>query len=493
MCKWKRMKLHAHFSNGAFSFIEILIAVTILLIVVSMIIHMIRSFGRETSFSSEHYTAMFLAQKVLEDISSRIQDNPYFFSVLISKGANYPEAVTDGKSEYFRLLENTTNFNRLSIDEDLPITGGHLYDQLRNFTVQVSSGFRLDPQTGSSMENLLEVTATVRWQSRDSRPQEYIVTQMFQGFSQDAMKQMPDLELSPKRRTILDQKAITAISDMIQSDIAQGGIEEIARLNHPSDPACLMNVGRISWMCNRCLESDADMANLIDKLETQRDTFENARDTVSQLAYMDLQRRIAQLYEQKAVQLVGFLLLIKEPLDGLTQAVKTEAPTMRNEGFPLGPGIFPAKAFRITALFDNISLIVNLVPLALSSAEKTTFSLLRSPYLELIPARFEPAFLRRALDIQKLGILRQPDKHDARMLMRSLKRNINAFQVKYEGLFPNFSAYLAEEERIASSLESLQEHYAAAVKVFEYLDNMSQEAEECKNSVLSAMPIQIEP
>ena len=59
------------------SLLEVLIAVSIL---VAGVLYMVLAFrggaSKQESFSSEHFTAMFLAQKMLEDINDQVVVNP---------------------------------------------------------------------------------------------------------------------------------------------------------------------------------------------------------------------------------------------------------------------------------------------------------------------------------------------------------------------------------------------------------------------------------
>jgi prepilin-type N-terminal cleavage/methylation domain-containing protein len=127
------MKTSSHTRPTGLTLTEVLIALLLLSIAFTAIITVFRSATLESAFTVEHYTAMFLAQKILEDINARVRHNPHTFTDLIAKGIGTPEPVVEGRSRYFRLLENTNNYGYLSEADDEPIREGPLFEQLKGF------------------------------------------------------------------------------------------------------------------------------------------------------------------------------------------------------------------------------------------------------------------------------------------------------------------------------------------------------------------------
>ncbi|NLI78242.1 MAG: hypothetical protein GX442_17635 [Candidatus Riflebacteria bacterium] len=446
--------------------------------------------GRETPFTSEHFTAMFLAQKVMEDIAQRTAENPHFFTELVRDAEGEAVPVVDGHSKYFRLLENTRNFNQLLPEEDDPITGGDLYEQLKPFQVKVSTRLQEDPVTGGVRRNLVLVEIHLTWTSKEGLARDYRLAQFIQGNSDDLLAEDPQTTLSPAAQARLDQLAVAALAKMMAADVpalagavpGQFTVEDLAGHSPGAQPAALLEVGRMLTLVDGTLAEDDRLSTRIAALEVERDAVravlqksdKSAADQETCLRFLDLQKRIAALCEQKGVADVGHLLLLERSLPAL-------APIFAD------PQVLGTLVSRYTpmlmAILSDAEEIAHLTILAFSSAEKCYLSMVSPPVISVLPRRKEPAYLRKALDIQKVGILMESRDGEARQRLADFTHNLDLFQRKYRGQHPNFTDFLTAEQKLAASLASLRAAYAGIVKAFRTIGTQSDRIQQIVRSV----------
>ncbi len=451
---------------SGFSLVEILIGLVLLVLATGTVVVVFQSAGRETAFSSEHYTAMFLAQKVFEDINSMIRDNPHSFTTLVQDAEGREEPVVNGGSKYFRLLGNTRNFGYLSPEDDHPITKGPLFEQLKAFTVQVSSKIEPHPLTGEVLNNCLKVVVSVRWTTKEGAKREYQVSQFVHGESDDVFQQPLDLSLSPSKQGDLDKGAARVLAGLLGIDPAT--VESPANINPKLPGSSLdaaMNLGRIVWLTRSAKSMDESFQDEMKALENARDEFKKGQSLEERLRFFDIQRKIGQILEQKALRQIGFLLSMKHPIEDLVEALKAN-PVNHTSGGALGIALYPACYPAIDRALTETDIIFKLVPASLGTSEKAVFTLLEPPYLELIPPRQEPSFFRKSIDIQKLGILRQENDPEAQRILDTLNMNIDLFAKKYRGKFPHFEEFLRQEKTINKDLSTLRSHYRTIHDVF---------------------------
>lgn len=465
------------------SLAEIMVALFILISGMTLLMTVFRSASLETAFTSEHYTAMFLAQKVMEDINAMLRHNPYGFSELIAKGEGTPQSVVKGESPYFRLLENTRNYGYLSEIDDDPIKEGALFDQLRKFTVQVSTRFQPDPVTGEMRTNLLQVFVTVRWKTNEGADREYLISQFLFGHAADAFKTLPEQVMTPALQNYLDTNAVIQLALMFGLATESVTFNSILAANPDADPVALKNLGRVSFLSQLGESIENEFKDKISTLEDERDALKDMAELSTKLRFADLQRKIASMYEQKAVRHIGSLLMLKQPMRDLIEALESNPP--KEDSIGIFGTLDALKEFieRIHATSGKVFLTIRMIPMSLSCAENIYLTLVNPPYLELIPQRQEPAFFRKVLDIQKIGVLSHDNDTDAFKLLEGLRANISAFRAKYDGKFQHFLKFLDKEAEIAGNLAVLRDHYKAITDVFAYINSLDKEVERLKKAL----------
>jgi hypothetical protein len=435
------------------SLTEVMIAVFLLAIAFGSIAVVFRGAGLESTFTSEHYTAMFLAQKVLEDINAMVRDNPYSFNDLIEKAAGEEESVVNGHSEYFRLLENTQNFGFLHESDDDPIRDGPLFKQLQPFTVQVSCNPQPDPATGQLRKNLIEVVVTVRWKNREGRSREYVSTQLLQGINDEVYLELPNQTLTPGQILLMDRGAIAYLAGILGLATSSATLSDVLAANPGATPDVMLNLGRTAWLSEMAYKVETEAKEAIRLLEEQRDALKDLNTLETQVRFTDLQRSIASRYEHKAVQQIGFLLLARQPIDDFLGAIRASPLSASGTTFIIGQTLYLQYNKKVQETMNQVFMTIRMIPMGLSTAEDIYLKLLNPPYLDLIPRGQEPAFFRKVLDVQKLGILRHKSDADAKKLLPSLNKNLDQLLTRYEGRFPHFLTYLRREKEFASSLD----------------------------------------
>ncbi len=478
------------FPRRAVTLIEILIALGLLAFSVVVLITTFQGAGREMSFTAEHYSAMFLAQKVLEDVNQRLQENPHMFTELIQDAGGQDQPVVGGVSKYFRLLENTTRFDRLLPTEDLPIVSGPLYDQLKGFTVKVST--RLDHPLAAGQRNLLELEIIIGWTAQDGSKREYRLSQLLQG-TDDAVFAEPYVSaaLSPETQARLDRGALKALADMLapMHPTLAGISEDQLRLQNilqvcPSaSQDGTMMFGRVLYLIDDCLNVVDRVNQAIRPLELERDQLQavltkagkNSADHAACLKFTDLQRKIAAMYQQKGVGVVQRVLLLIPLLPQLKGVLIDPSAS-------LGPRLSLYTPTLVGKLL-MVNQAVDIVQLAFSSAEKCYLSLTVSPVLESLPRRQEPEVLRRVLDLQKIVTLMIQRDSDADKNCKGYLQNLRQFRAKYNGTHPNFTAFLDRELERGKDLKTLRQNFTGLRQVFQTVQDLADHVDDVVKTV----------
>ena len=470
--------------------LEILVAFALLVFSFVVLITTFQGAGKENTFTSEHYTAMFLAQKILEDINQRIVDNPHFFTQLIQDAEGDAAPVVEGASKYFRLLENTKNFNLLLPGEDEPIIKGDLYEQLKPFKAQVSTRFHNDPVTGQTMANLIWVNISITWASKEGYPKEYRITQLLQGTSDDFFKELPSATLSAEAQSALDKRGIAGLARILASDVSifenavpgQFALSDLVRESPGAQQDAVLDIARMVELIGGTFARDESISADVEPLEVERDKLrwvlqvssKSASDRESCLKFLDYQKRIADLFQQKAVMHVNSLVLLKPILPRL--AVIFANPECLGTRISM---YFPT----LMAILDSSSKMASLAAMGFGTAEKCYLTLVNPPIFSVLPRRKEPDLMRRVIDIQKIGVLKERKDGDAVKLLDSLSRNLDLFHQKFYGQHPNFTDFLEEEKKQASSLGKFRETYSGINEVFKFLNELSGQATQIEKSV----------
>ena len=471
MKKGKHIVNHCLLSSGV-SLVEVLIALFILTAAFASIVTVWQSAGSETAFTTAHYSAMFVAQKVMEDVNAMVRDNPHAFNDLISAAEGDDASVVNGGSPYFRLLENTKNFGYLHEDDDTCLLAGPLYDQLKDFSVKVSSHNVPDPVSGAALPNLIEISVTVKWKPKNRKAGEYVSTQLIYGINDEMFKVAPNQTLSPGQKAMMDKGAIGYLAGVLGLATGSATLASVNAANPGANENAMMNLGRIAWLSDMGRITEDEFKKKISKLEEERDALKNLQTLENQLAFTDLQRQISSLYEQKAVQQIGYLLLMRQPIDEFMGAIDKN-PLAKNKGkVVIGATLYYDCIEKVLRTLDSVFITIRIIPMALSTAEDIYLKLLNPPYLDLIPRGQEAFFFRKVLDIQKLGVLRQKAVADAMPPLRGLQQNFVLLVNRFSGKFPHFVTYLKKEQQFAQSYGSLQTQYKAISDVFSFVNEL---------------------
>ncbi|MBF0544384.1 MAG: hypothetical protein HQM08_08120 [Candidatus Riflebacteria bacterium] len=451
--------------------IEVLIAISIFAASIGVLVFTFLNAGKETVFTDEHFSAMFITQKVLEDINNRVIDNPYFFEELIQKGDGEEKPIVNGISQYFALIEDTNNDGKLIRGKDLPINSGPLNSQLNNFTVQVSSAFVEDQSTKEPFKNLLNVTVYVRWISRDGNKKEYHVSQLLQGVNQDQFKTPPEIAYSVKRKEEIEEGAKQELSGFLNGGSAQDYLSH----NSAVSKEVLMNIGKLMYMIDSLDYNDDKIISTIRNLEQAKILVMENMDLENSLKAIEYQRQIAEQYEKRAMVLCSYLYSFKDMLTPQVIAVFAN---------PLLIGSLLADNINyLNTYLEKISDAALQVPISLAASERSFLSLISPPYHDFIPKRKETVFLRKVIDIEKIGILKISNDSEAQSHLNVLQANIKDFNKRFTGIYPNFTDYLAKEIQVCSDLKLLREKYSGIVEVFRYIERLPTITIAAKSSV----------
>ncbi|MBI3038468.1 type II secretion system protein [bacterium] len=153
--------------NG-FTFIEVIVGVLIFSFIGASYLAWIKMSTRQIEFGADHFSAILLSQKLMEDLNQEIIINPYGFSGI--EGKNIPsEKVVDGGSPYFSYLADTSPpwfYIDPSADGKIDSNQEPLYSQLKDFSFSLSAlrqGSLTDP---SELKNLYIVTGKLNWKAK---------------------------------------------------------------------------------------------------------------------------------------------------------------------------------------------------------------------------------------------------------------------------------------------------------------------------------------
>ena len=466
-------------TKRAVTLVEILIALGLLAFSYIVLVTTFQGAGREMAFTSEHYTAMFLAQKVLEDVNQRLQENPHMFTELIQDATGECVPVVGGASKYFRLLENTVNFNRLLPEEDQPITTGPLFDQLKGFTVQIST--RLDHPLAAGKRNLIEVEVIIRWVTREGMARDYRLSQLLEGTDDVAFAEPYTSSVSPVEQALLDRGALQALVGILSpahpelaaipaDALTVGAIQKVCP---GASPDAVMDFGRGLYLIQDFLLLTDTVNAAIRPLEAARDALlpalakssKSSVDYAACLKYTDLQQKISALYQKKGIGVVQRLLLLTPLLPRLKNVLADPETN-------LGPRLSLYTPLVVGQLMMS-NQALDIVQLAFSSAEKCYLSLTRPPVLDTLPRRQEPVIFRRILDLQKIATLLMPADSEAKSYLGGFLLNIRQFRAKYYGANPNFVAFLDRESERGKDLATLRQNFTGLVQIFKMVQDLS--------------------
>lgn len=436
------------------SLIEVLVAITLLAVVGMGIIQVLRQSGASgEAFSAEHFTAMFLAQKVMEDINARVRENPHFFQQLVASATGDFQQVVNGKSLYFSLLENTTNFTNLLPGEDEPITSAQTvqFQQLERFSCRVASGFVADPVTGEAYTNLIEVEVRISWQDKQSTPKEYAIRQRLYGLNRDTLTKTEESKLTP----FPDEGIAWALYEFTEPTFAgERTIDGFMAVNG-GNRAVVTAMGALLYYTYLAEGTLLTYDGILDSLENRRNRYQGghagpggkAEETV-------VQEEIASTYEQKA----SVLFLYAARTNNAIQTLAASGLTDADLGSKLS-AIGDELRGRIWVALEHFLV----VPMNFHGAETNYLDLLAEPLVSAFPQRRLTIIIRRLTDLRKLGVLfSQAENEDADGKLRQFRRGLLDFREQYLGREPHFVDYLDAELALTRNLPTLTASYGGS-------------------------------
>lgn len=148
---------------------EVIIGLLILGVLGAGFINFLRGSRNELEFGAEHFTGLLLTQKVIEDCYQEMTVNPQGLETLgIENGNDTPSGIRDGESVFFSTIEDRNPpWGRIDPVTDGAISKkwGPLYDQVRDFKLQVKAR-RLEPGSSASVDqNLVQADVTFSWEA----------------------------------------------------------------------------------------------------------------------------------------------------------------------------------------------------------------------------------------------------------------------------------------------------------------------------------------
>ena len=459
-----------HRFSRAFSLLEVLIAFSLLVVAALGVISIFRQSGvRGEAFSSEHFTAMFLAQKVLEDISAQVSENPHSFTDLIHGASGDKKSIINGGSPYFKLLENTANFNSLSEGEDQAITldSGSLYNQLKNFACQVETRFVTDKVTGQPIANLIEVVVNISWKDVGGIQQTYSISQYLSGFNEDQFA-ITVAQVFPVSE---DQAALSLWGWTSPGAAPTTGTFDSFMAANGGNRDIVLAIGRLSYLLDEGMGTTKVYNDKVDSYILLRNAALAGSDPATKKKAVSYQEKIAQSYEKKATQLFNLMSQAKPSVDYLKSQVMTDA----NLG-----SLLKSKKDPLKGLFQDCSLIIDQIPLNFAGAADEYDDLFKSPYRELLSARKVTPNVRRLIDIEKIGVLYQSYWIPGSSDVSSLRARIQEFRDKYQGKEPIFLRYLEREAAICATISSIRQYFGGSAGFAAFVDQVI----DCKQNLL---------
>lgn len=312
----------------AFSFIELIVAITILMFAVTFIMSVVSSNNAEREKVLNYYVAMSIASKVTEDIDNAVRENPYFLGELSKLTGRYK--ILSHGSPFFMTVEDFNTDGRLN-DDIASYASGFDIKKVENFEY----GIKVSEVPGHEglSEYIALVTITVTWPDGQKK-KDYSFSTIFSGVP--LVKPSTEDEF----KTSLPPDAASRLKSALNSP--SGDIKAYAE-SLGDDFESLYNLGLLSILADGARESarkiDVDIQNL--KSAPQQDLY-------TKIA-------LAGLYEKKSVMLMQSLNYIKFPASALLKRLK--------EGGYKIDGFAAANAARLQQIKSDIGLLRRMDPL----------------------------------------------------------------------------------------------------------------------------------
>lgn len=161
------MKINKNFKH-AFTLVEILVGVAIIAGIATFYVTFMSGASKESKFTADHFNAIVLSQKVVEDLIEETNINPHGFSTLgIDKNkANFHE-VTNGSSVFFSHIEDSAPpWGKIEPGKDGMINEQMqpLFENVNKFKFAIDAQ-RLAEKGDHEDRNLIQSTVNFNWKA----------------------------------------------------------------------------------------------------------------------------------------------------------------------------------------------------------------------------------------------------------------------------------------------------------------------------------------
>lgn len=458
------------------SLIEILIAISIFVVSglgIFLVFH--RGGIEQKTFTSERFTAMFLAQKVIEDINLQNQENPYYFTELSRMASTMePEQIVDGESIFFRLLDGPEGSTELIPDQSSLITRDSdlAYDQLKRFKLRVLCEFVPDAlRPGESFDNLLQIIVEVTWDDPENAVSSYSISYLIHGENKDRLASGFESAI----KEIPESLAATIILNILNEAYSGApGMAQVLSANNGGDPVLMKALGSMLTISDSIQTATKLCEVELEKLKKQMVEFQPGISSSDAVRNCSLQEEVAGLQEQLSVQILQMIRML-QPQSAAMKNLTIDAAA-------LGQGISePANLKKIAEALYETSDSLKGISSDLQMAENAWVSLLSPPMIQYLPERRRNSVVRRWIELRK-GIILFLDFDADKISIDPMLKDSNKFISKYrdsiKGHFPAFEKYLDTEMRVCANSQSLRKAYASFAaemkKITEVINSVDQ-------------------
>ena len=319
--------------HAGFSFVEMIVAIGILMFSVTFIISIFSSNNAEREKVLNYYVALSVANKIIEDIDNTIRENPYFLSEISKYDKNYK--VFAANSPFFMSIEDFNLDGKLN-DDIKNYTAGFDIKKIENFEYRIKiseiGGFE------GLKNHIARVTITVEWPEA-KKQKEYSFSTIFSGVP----------IVTPASELEFKSSITPAALDKLKTALNSSTTDFKAHSDALGDDyESLYNLGLISVFTDALKDGikkiDIDIQNI--KSGPQQDLY-------AQIA-------LAGLYEKKSIILMQNFNYIKFPASALLAQLK-------NDKFKID-GFAAANPACLQTIKNNIGLLRKTDPVTNCSA-----------------------------------------------------------------------------------------------------------------------------
>ncbi|MBF0407309.1 MAG: prepilin-type N-terminal cleavage/methylation domain-containing protein [Candidatus Riflebacteria bacterium] len=268
-----------------FTIVEILIAMGIVAVIAGGAFVSLRSAKKELMFGAEHFSAILIGQKVMEDLSQEIAVNPHAFTSLgIDSGSLTEGSVVNGGSIFFTRVEDRVppwgsinSSDEGVIDEKMQ----PLFKQLKNFQVSAKASRQAPVTSNDPARNLYDTEVEVTWKNSESSGK-YKTNCIFASvLSQKQPRQpfvLPPEEIENEITVSLFGEPTMTLSEVLAD---KGG-----------DPATIQSLGRLYAYSDSLLNSSGFL-QLVASVSTSADAVASFTGTVFNKSQYEMTRNVA--------------------------------------------------------------------------------------------------------------------------------------------------------------------------------------------------------